>query len=247
VGILSFGRGKPLCALGGGAAVWPAGDAPAARTPEPAGPGFARRATATARVAAYDLALLGPVFRLLAAIPALHIGQTEFDPTFDEGPIDAPARALLGVALDRADAEARQRRATADALADRIAHATAWRPLQAPAGTVGVYPRLAVLAPTRAARDGALDALTRLGAGASRLYPDSLDRVPAIGPHREGGDACAGARQLADRLLTLPTHGRRRAGRPTPGGATCSARACGWGATASCSAAARWSVSPWAS
>ena len=38
------------------------------------------------------------------------------------------------------------------------------------------------------------------------MYPSSLDGVPALRPHLAGEPACETARELAARLLTLPTH-----------------------------------------
>lgn len=205
-GLLSFGRGKPLSALGGGGAWWPAGSPPVGTAPvsAPASlPGLAR-------AVAYDLAMAGPVFRVLAAIPALHIGETIFDPGIERGGIADSARGLLGVALACAERNAEQRREAAARLSATIASATDFVPLQARAGTVGVHPRLALLAPDGARRDAALDALTRIGAGASPMYPQSLDRLAVLAPHLAAPADCPVARDMAARMITLPTHGRLR-------------------------------------
>ncbi len=198
VGVLSFGRGKPLCALGGGALAWCVGDGPA----EPPAPD-ARRVTALVRAAAFNLALRPPVFRWLAAIPALGIGETRFDPNFARGGIDGASLCLLAAALPDLEAANRQRARRAEALAARIAAETKFAPLLAPQGERAVYPRLALIAPSAAARDRALRALARIGA--TRMYPAPLACVKALEPHRVGEAELPGARQLADRLLTLPT------------------------------------------
>jgi hypothetical protein len=59
------------------------------------------------------------------------------------------------------------------------------------------------VAPSAAVRDAALAALRDLGA--SGMYPGSLQGVEALRPHLAGEPACPRARELAARLLTLPT------------------------------------------
>jgi dTDP-4-amino-4,6-dideoxygalactose transaminase len=198
LGILSFGRGKPLCGLGGGAIVWPA--APELETP-PTRPDHGR---ALARALAYDVALEPAVFRWLASIPALGIGETRFDPAFATGPIDGASLCLAAIAQRSMERLGCERARRAESLAADIAAASAFSPIRAEAGTSGVYPRLAVVAPSAQARDRARTALRHLGA--SGMYPDALDRVAPLRPHLAGDASCPVARELAARLLTLPTH-----------------------------------------
>jgi len=197
LGVLSFGRGKPLSGLGGGALVGSAGDGP-----PPAPP---RRAGALARALAYDVALAPSVFRWLAEIPGLHVGETIFDPSFRRGPIDGASVCLAAAALAGFDDAARARGARALALARRIESETRFAPLRPRGEATGVYPRLALLAPTAAARAAALAALRAWGATAQ--YPAALDGVTGLRPHLAGPPHCPGARSLAERILTLPTHG----------------------------------------
>jgi dTDP-4-amino-4,6-dideoxygalactose transaminase len=208
VGVLSFGRGKPLSALGGGALVWPRG-VPALAEGGGASP---RPLRALARAVTYDLARLPWVFAGLAAIPALGVGETVYDPAFARGRMDGASLCLAAGLLPRLVEEGRAREARAVALAQRIAAEASFRPLVAASAARGVYPRLAVLAPDARAREAALGALARFGA--TRFYPATLAEIPALRPHLVGDARCAGARDFAARLLTLPTHGglnRRRA------------------------------------
>src|SRR4029077_6708616 len=96
--LLSFARGKPLCALGGGALAWPA-DADLGFAPRAPPIQSARPLRALARLAAHEVALTPLVFRALAAIPALEIGLTRFDPAFASGPLDGATASLLLHAL----------------------------------------------------------------------------------------------------------------------------------------------------
>jgi len=201
-GLLSFGRAKPLSGLGGGALVlqqWP-GALHAALDPAPA------RARALLRAAAYNAALHPLVFRLLASIPALGIGETHFDCEFGRGPIDSAAVALAASALPHADAAADARAERAAEIALRLHERTSLRALLPPAGARAVFPRLFALAPDGVSRDAALAALRRVGAGATSMYPCSLARVRALEAERVGAAECPGADALAARLLTLPAH-----------------------------------------
>lgn len=198
LGVLSFGRGKPLSGLGGGALVTRGEEAPDPTPPSPA------RASAVARALAYDVALAPFVFRWLSFVPGLHVGETVFDPEFPRGSIDGSSLCLAADALLRFDDDTRERRARADSLAGRIEAEARFTALRARPGDEGAYPRLALLAPTREARDAALAALRDLGA--TRQYPASLDEVPALGRHLVGRADYPGAHRLCDRLLTLPTH-----------------------------------------
>ena len=147
LGILSFGRGKPLSALGGGAIVWSEPRGLEAGRADP------RRGAALAKALAYDVALQPAVFRWLAAIPALHIGETPFEPGFPRGPIDGASLCLAAAAVRRFEQQGLLRARRAEALGQEIAATSAFTPVRADARSVGVYPRLALIAPRAAARD----------------------------------------------------------------------------------------------
>jgi len=200
VALLSFSRGKPLSALGGGALVWRnAGDA----VEIPPAPAPARWG-ALLRAAASNAALSPRVFGWLAAVPALHVGRTIYDPDFRRGGIDAASLALAAAAVEDVASTGARRAARALALAERVAAESRFEPLVAAPGERGVYPRLALRAPNAGARTRALESLASLGASGS--YPDALDRVTPLAAHLVERRACPGARDLAARILTLPTH-----------------------------------------
>jgi dTDP-4-amino-4,6-dideoxygalactose transaminase len=200
VGVLSFGRAKPLSALGGGALAWtavpPAADGPAQVGARPLG--------AALRALAYDAARWPPLLGLLARVPALGIGETVYDPDFAQGAISGPALCLARALLPELAADARQRTAVALELAEALRRDTPYRPLVAEPGATAVYPRLGVLAPSAEARDAALAALRPLGA--SPLYPASLARIEPLHARLAGSPDCPGADSFATRILTLPTH-----------------------------------------
>lgn len=199
--VLSFGRGKPLQALGGGALVWhtrpPRRSAAAAARPRPL--------SAWALAQLWNAAVSPPAFSLIASVPGAGVGLTRFDPDFRRGPIRGAHLVLCAHALEHFEARTRRRAAVAATLAAGIHERTAFEPVTSPPGEQAAHPRLAVLAPDRGHRDAALRELA--GAGASGLYPASLDAIPALAESRVGSDAVPGARALAERVFTLPTHG----------------------------------------
>ena len=210
VGILSFGRGKPLSALGGGAALYRPGSLEVSAPRDEAA--VPRRAVGSAAITAfaYDIALRPIVFRSLSSLPGLHIGETVFDPEFERAPMSFRHQWLLARGLEKWSNDANKRRAEAKFLAERISTETRFRPLEPDQGTVAVFPRLGLVAPTGSARDAALLQLERMGAGATGFYPQSLDRLRPLGEHLAESVLCQGAQRFAERILTLPTHGALR-------------------------------------
>lgn len=201
LGLLSFSRGKPLAGLGGGAIAWMHESPPGRVIEADTGSGVV---TAFAMGLALEVARLPWVFRWLAAVPGMEIGETPFDPGFARGGLQ-PALAFGAMAnLDHHRNAASVRRERALALGGALAAESGFRPLLESPERRGVYPRLAVVAPDRATRDRALHELQSLGA--SRFYPHSLARVPGLKRYLVGDCDTPRADQLAERLMTLPVH-----------------------------------------
>ena len=205
VGLLSFGRGKPLSALGGGALAW-VGSNDAIPAPPPSA---ARRLAGVARALAFDLALQPALFPWLAAVPSLGIGETSFEPAFARGGIDGASLSLAATLVPGLERACRARAARAEQIGRRLRDETGFAPLLAGEGAAGSYPRRGRVAPNASAREAALEALTPLGAG--RSYPAPLDQVEALRPYLVGDPASAGAWEFSARVLTLPTHQGLRA------------------------------------
>lgn len=205
VGLLSFGRGKPLSALGGGALAW-GGSNNVIPAPPPAA---ARRLAGVARALVFDLALQPALFHWLASVSSLGIGETRFEPAFDRGAIDGASLSLAAALVPDLERARRDRADRAEQIGRRLRDETGFAPLLAGQGAVGSYPRLGVVAPNASACKAALEALAPLGA--ARSYPTPLDEIEALRPHLVGDPASAGAREFSARVLTLPTHSGLRA------------------------------------
>ncbi len=196
--VLSFGRGKPLPLGSGGALLH---DDPVDPAPERAG-GWAEAAALFGTVA---LARPG-TFRLPESIPALAIGATVYDPSFAHGRGIHGWQARLGLdVVARLPLLARSRSEHAGRLAGAFGGKRGWT-VTVPAGGRGPL-RLPVLAPSAEARDEAVAHFRRKGVAASPLYPGTLADIPALRTHLVGAvPELPGAREIAGRLLTVPTY-----------------------------------------
>jgi dTDP-4-amino-4,6-dideoxygalactose transaminase len=186
-----------------------------------------------AKVLAYAALLPPAVYWIPRSVPQLGLGTTPFTTDFPVDHLPAPLAALALTMLPRLATYNATRASHAREL---IAGLAGLDGVQVPAPVTeatGVYLRLPVIVDPPALRARVLEALGRQGIGATGSYPTSLADVPALRPHLANPDAAfPGARYVADRIVTLPTHpyvGRRDlartidamhtalAGRPTPG------------------------------
>ena len=197
--ILSFGRGKGWTAGAGGALLLRGAltDLP---TPTPVG--AASTVRPLVQSALQELLARPAAYGFLARLPWLRLGETIFHPPHPPRP---PFPAMAGLALDN-EAEARsqagRRRDWGAGLAETLAgNPGAGQPISPPVEGRPAYLRFPLLLST-----GSIPtSLRRLGV--ARGYPKPLPTLdPWVGDVPQ--DAFPGARQLADRLVTLPTHSR---------------------------------------
>lgn len=199
VTVLSFGRGKGLCAGGGGALLNFAARFDAAfdsLTLSASGRGWSGLAKTMVqwglgRPAAYAIPSM---------LPWLHLGEMVYHPAVEPRAMSNGSLALLPSAMEqqpRAMAERRQRANELDAAA-------------------ATTPGLGRVSPIAGAEPGYLRyAIRDLGAsrrpapqlGVLRSYPHALAEEPELAPALERGEsATPGASDLARTLFTLPTH-----------------------------------------
>lgn len=208
-GLFSFDKGKNVTSIQGGAIV--CRDAALAERLSRAhaalsAPPASAALSLLAKMVAYT-ALLRP---WLYGIPnaLLTLGETPFE-------LDAPmtrlAPSLAPIVrrqLARLGAITEGRRARAAQYAEALAGERAVAIPARPADVTSVHPRLALVLDSPERRDRVLLALRRAGLGATASYPRALRDVPEIEPHLAPGTAdTPGARAVAARILTLPTHG----------------------------------------
>jgi dTDP-4-amino-4,6-dideoxygalactose transaminase len=200
VAVLSFGRGKGLTGGGGGALA-----ALTSRGAEvvAAARGLVGRAPAGAKpmvLLAAQWALGRPsLYALPAALP-LGLGDTIYHPPHEPRAIPVACARVASENWDAALAEAAVRRSHAARLLPALGPGL--MPVQAAAASEPGYLRLPVLA-SPSARSAAAEA-RRLGVMPG--YPLSLADLPGFNRVVNSSSGFPGARELAQRLLTLPTH-----------------------------------------
>jgi dTDP-4-amino-4,6-dideoxygalactose transaminase len=204
---LSFGRGKPVSALHGGAAGFvPALERRWARHVAPAG-GLASFTKIGLSVRLYNVLRLPWLYGWVTRLPGLGVGQTEYAPLDAIELMNAAVRERLDLGRGWQDSrrealQRRMRQGLLDAQPGALA-ADLWRVYGKDGDWLLRYP---VLLCSREARDIALGRLNAAGLGASAMYGQALMDIPGIRSLVATPGATPGASAFADRLLTLPLH-----------------------------------------
>jgi len=202
--VLSFGRGKGWTGGRGGALLmrrFPLdGHLATARSP-----GLSHELAALGSATAQSLLGRPALYRLPAAIPFLHLGETRYRAPSAPRGMTRAAAALLERTLPLATREAAVRKANAEALLARIPPDSRARAVAPPrAGTPG-FLRLPLRVPNGLA--GLPDPRLARRLGVTPGYPTTL---AALIPVRErltrASGRWPGAEELVRQLVTLPTH-----------------------------------------
>ena len=199
ISVLSFGRGKGLCAGGGGALVTSVQEW-AERIEALALPPSGRGWLSLLKTATQWVMGRPSVYALPAAIPWLHLGEMVYHPAKEPAAMLAVSDSLLVSALkmERADLDARRR--VAGMLADAAQNARDLRTIRPIAETLPGYLRFPV-------RDLTGRRIVRRDLGVTRPYPDPVGEQVEMQPALVSGEpSLVGASDLARSLRTLPTH-----------------------------------------
>jgi dTDP-4-amino-4,6-dideoxygalactose transaminase len=206
--VLSFGRGKGLTGGGGGALLAhdDVGERVLARVRGMLGKarrGWAELATLTAQ-----LLLERPsLYAIPAALPFLHLGQTIYREPRPLRRVSAASASVIAANWALAQREVDLRRRIAERLLVELQRHPAFQTVSAARDARPGYLRLPVLASSPARRSATEPAARRLGIMPG--YPQALCDVERFRARCLNRDtAFPGGRLLADRLCTLPTHGR---------------------------------------
>jgi len=193
--ILSFGRGKPVSVLEGGAVLAREADV-ATNLPRP----VAVACSGDLKRRLYNILRAPRLYWLPQALP-LGLGATRFKPlTAIEGLCDATL-ALLPTNIAHQTGPKGARQTQLRALVAKTRALDLARACNAETVTLLRYP---VLAPDAATATHWFDKLNAAGTGASRLYRAALADIEGL-RERLGGDY-PHARDFAGRLITLPLH-----------------------------------------
>jgi len=204
--VLSFGRGKPVTLLGGGAVLVRNGALGRLLTEGSGQYGAGRLFGLTARL--YNLMRSPYLYWIPLSLPFLHLGETRYHPLAAIGTMDPARLRLLGRNISkyqRLDNEVQL------VLAD-IARETGGGEvgvIDLPV-TCGVEPhrrllRYPLLIQT-SWRDRVYHRLRKAGLGPSLLYPSSLTGIHGLEKLLQGQGSFPAADAFARHILTLPTH-----------------------------------------
>ena len=207
--VLSFGRGKPLNLLRGGALAFSEQQALLADAPVVGGRARLREAVLASRAAgaAFNFITHPRAYGLALRLPGLGLGETRYSPVAGVSRLPFATWGQLGAAY-----ETYSRRHEAfrwDAVLPSWRRDLGVQELTLPGSAAAARDRrlrLALLAPDRAFRDRASAALAGLGLGASAMYGTAVDGIQNIPGEVSAQGPFANAAQLAERLFTLPTH-----------------------------------------
>jgi len=201
---LSFGRGKPVSLLGGGALLvrdplWPLlQELPVA---DPIEPG----SLFPWKTKAYNVLLQPRLYALLSRNPWLRLGQTQFKPLTAIRRMDSVRQGLLGENVDHY----LRRPRTVERVLRELCADSPWieRDLTVEAGPrCARLLRYPVLCADRLSRDTLWARLRRAGLGATAMYQQALSEIAGVTERVSLSAPLHGARFFADRLLTLPVH-----------------------------------------
>ena len=213
--VLSFGRGKPVSLLGGGALLVRDKEL-AVHVPEAAKPpqgGVGQRLSFRLKAMLYNQLIKPWLYWIPQQLPFLHLGETRYHPLNNIGAMDVARFSLL----------------PANVMAYRDATMAGQRGVAAMLAGLGIAPEKLVDLPAacevsgkrrllrypllvdHSLREALYTNLERKGLGPSRMYPVALPAIPGLASMFSGQGPFPAADAFAARVLTLPVHGRVRA------------------------------------
>jgi dTDP-4-amino-4,6-dideoxygalactose transaminase len=206
--IVSFGRGKNVTALGGGAAL--VRDPQWAEALRSLGDEFRNEAPPNpwrlaAKAGTMRMALSPSWYGFAESLPGVTVGRTIYDPNFATPAFGAARAAIAVEVLGRLD-EVNQRRAQQAAWLDRTLGQLNGVVLpRVRSGATPAWLRRPILTREAGKRDALLAALQQAGIGATAMYPAPVHRISTLAPDLDLRAApFAGAQRLADNLIALP-------------------------------------------
>jgi len=209
--VFSFGRGKPVSMLGGGAVL--ASDARLLELlplPKKNTTSFRRRLTYIGKTVIYNVMISPLLYWIPQSLPFLHLGETRYHTLQSIEAIDQQRMELLPVNVscyqDDVNAAIRCENISlmldmSDAPADRVVNLPRVCNVEANRRLLR-YPLLL----DSAIRERAYQRLKQEGLGASIMYPASLPKISGLSHLLDDKPSFPNAEDFASRVLTLPTH-----------------------------------------
>jgi dTDP-4-amino-4,6-dideoxygalactose transaminase len=208
-GLISFDKGKNVSALEGGAILTDSADLNDAVCAEMLG--RSKRslwgtAGALVKISIYAALLRPRLYWLPQAIPQLGLGRTVYSTSFDLQACAPLVAALARIMLGRLDEFTARRRENAARLATSLRGRSGIVLPHAAATAEPCYLRFPLLAPDAASRDRIVRTLVAAGIGATGSYPLAVADIPGLRGRLADRPEIPGGREVARRIVTLPTH-----------------------------------------
>lgn len=209
VGIYSLDKGKNITSIDGGVIVTnndAMADALDTHTRGLPKPSLGDRADHIVKLLAYATLLHPTRYWLPNALPFLNLGVTLYRTDYPLAQYD-PVLAVLGRRLlSRLDAVNARRRENALRLLKDLPWGARLEPISPTNQASPVYLRFPILVDA-GLRDAVVAALRGVGIGATASYPTAIADIPDVRWALRGEDRDAvGGRDIAKRIVTLPTH-----------------------------------------
>lgn len=207
--VLSFGRGKPVNLMGGGALLIGNALQNQASRSSCRSDVLAQRATIRWAIKRqiFNLLVSRVCYGLLERIPVLRLGETRFHALERITPVE-PIPGLLAAGLSRFEQAPDYRRELSKRL--EPLDASGWVRLPEACGRSEERNerllRYSLLAPDTAARDHAVSVLNHAGIAANTFYGAALPNIPGVASYLKGSEVLPQAEAFASRLVTLPVH-----------------------------------------
>ena len=209
-GLFSFDKGKNVSAIDGGAIVTSSDDLADSLRLEMAGlraPTAGASSMHVLKAIAYFAMLRPWLYGIPARIPQLGLGRTEYTTEFPLELADPVLMALGRIMMERLDEFTARRRSNAAATLEALRAVPGITAVAPRAGAAPAYLRLPLLVNAARAQRGVIQALNAGGIGATGSYPASLADVTEVQSLLANPrPSAAGGRDVARRIVTLPTH-----------------------------------------
>lgn len=210
VGLFSLDKGKNITSIQGGMLVTRDAEfAAALRDRVSALPGarFADTLAQALKLVLYALLLPPTRYGITRRLPFLGLGRTPYITPSPMTRYSPGLGAFAAILFERLDALGEARRDAAQQIRAALAGQEDIELVEPLPGTSPVYPRLPVLAVNPNGRDALLRRLEAAGIGATASYPAAVPDIAELRERLDPADLnCPGARSVAARILTLPTH-----------------------------------------
>ena len=201
VGVFSLGRGKNITCGSGGIVITASDEiakAVRAQWPHLEAPLPAESLKDFAKLAFMAIFIRPRLYWIPNAMPFLKLGQTIFPKTVAVKRLSGMQAGLLHDWQHQLNQSNQRRSETAASVSRQMS-------LSPPQGPSHPYLRLPILAATPQRREQMHSFAERRGLGVSVAYPTPINEIPEIS-HLFAGRRFPSARQVSQRILTIPTH-----------------------------------------